>query len=239
MSISKVYENAAATVADVKDGATVLIGGTARDSEPTQLLVGLIANGARNLTCVCDFGSWDGADGVFRLAAAGRIARLISPCPFVGESGGGESGGVLQTLWASGELAVDVVPQGTLAERLRAAGAGIGGVFVPAGVGTRFARDKETRVIDGVDYVFEPPLRADFALLRAYRADRVGNLVYRGPQRFWNSVMATAARVCVAEVDEIGEPGAIDPELVITPGIFVNRVVATAPVSTAPVARED
>ena len=229
MSISKVYENAAAAVADVKDGATVLIGGTARDSEPTQLLVGLIANGARNLTCVCDFGTWDGADGVSRLAEAGQITRLISPWPFTGESGG-----VLQTLWASGELAVDVVPQGTLAERLRAAGAGIGGVFVPAGVGTRFARDKETRVIDGVEYVFEPPLRADFALLRAHRADKVGNLVYRGPQRFWNAVMATAASVCVAEVDQIGEPGAIDPELVITPGIFVNRVVATAPV-----ARED
>ncbi len=225
MSISKVYENAAAAVADVKDGATVLIGGTARDSEPTQLLVGLIANGARNLTCVCDFGAWDGADGVSRLAGTGQIARLISPCPFAGESGG-----VLQTLWASGELAVDVVPQGTLAERLRAAGAGIGGVFVPAGVGTRFARDKETRVIDGVEYMFEPPLRADFALLRAHRADKLGNLVYRGPQRFWNSVMATAARVCIAEVDQIGEPGAIDPELVITPGIFVNRVVATAPV---------
>ena len=226
MSISKVYENAAAAVADVKDGATILIGGTARDSEPTQLLAGLIANGARNLTCVCDFGAWDGTDCVFQLAEAGQIARLISPCPFVGESSG-----VLQTLWASGELAVDVVPQGTLAERLRAAGAGIGGVFVPAGVGTRFAQDKETRVIDGVEYVFEPPLRADFALLRAHRADKVGNLVYRGPQRSWNSVMATAARVCVAEVDQIGEPGAIDPELVITPGIFVNRVVATAPVS--------
>ncbi len=225
MSISKVYENAAAAVADVKDGATVLIGGTARDSEPTQLLVGLIANGARNLTCVCDFGAWDGADGVYRLAEAGQIAGLISPWPFTGESGD-----VLQTLWASGELAVDVVPQGTLAERLRAAGAGIGGVFVPAGVGTRFARDKETRVIDGVEYVFEPPLRADFALLRAHRADKLGNLVYRGPQRSWNSVMAPAARVCVAEVDQIGEPGAIDPELVITPGIFVNRVVATAPV---------
>ena len=226
MTISKVYENATVAVADVKDGATVLIGGTARDSEPTQLLAGLIANGARNLTCVCDFGTWDGADGVSRLAEAGQIAKLISPCPFIGESGG-----VLQTLWASGELAVDVVPQGTLAERLRAAGAGIGGVFVPAGVGTRFARDKETRVIDGVEYLFEPPLRADYALLRAHRADKMGNLVYRGPQRFWNSVMATAARVCVAEVDQIGDPGAIDPELVITPGIFVNRVVATAPVS--------
>ena len=226
MTTSKVYENALAAVADVKDGATVLIGGTARDSEPTQLLAGLIANGARNLTCVCDFGTWDGADGVSRLAEAGQIARLISPCPFIGESGG-----VLQTLWASGELAVDVVPQGTLAERLRAAGAGIGGVFVPAGVCTRFAQDKETRVIDGVGYLFEPPLRADYALLRAHRADKMGNLVYRGPQRFWNSVMATAARVCVAEVDQIGDPGAIDPELVITPGIFVNRVVATAPVS--------
>ena len=226
MTISKVYENATVAVADLKDGATVLIGGTARDSEPTQLLAGLIANGARNLTCVCDFGTWDGADGVSRLAEAGQIARLISPCPFIGESGG-----VLQTLWASGELAVDVVPQGTLAERLRAAGAGIGGVFVPAGVGTRFARDKETRVIDGVEYLFEPPLRADYALLRANRADKMGNLVYRGPQRSWNSVMATAARVCVAEVDQIGDPGAIDPELVITPGIFVNRVVATVPVS--------
>ena len=117
------------------------------------------------------------------------------------------------------------MPQGTLAERLRAAGAGIGGIFVPVGRGTRFAESKETRSINGVECVFEPPLRADFALIRGYATDHLGNLVYSGSQRGWNAVMATAARITIVEADTIGEPGTIDPELVVTPGIYVNRIV--------------
>ena len=226
MSFSKVYESAAAAVSDIGDGATALVGGTARDSEPSGLLAALAAGGVRGLTVVCDFGGWDGADGILALARAGCIAKVIAPSPFAGIGGG-----ILHQQWQAGLLDVEVVPQGALAERLRAAGAGIGGVFLPAGVHpagvlTRFAEGKERRTINGVECVLEAPLRADFALLRAARADTLGNLAYRGAQRGWNATMAAAARITIAEADHIGEPGDIDPELVITPGIYVNRIVA-------------
>ena len=224
MPFSKLYDSAAVAVADVKDGSTLLIGGATRGSEPSGLLAALLAGGAGNLTCVCDFAGWDGAPGLLALLREGRVSRIVSPCPFPG----GEDDPV-RGLAESGSLEVEVAPWGTLAERLRAGGAGIGGIFIPVGLGTRFAEGKETRTIDGVECVLEPPLRADFALLRAHRADTVGNLVYRGAQRGWNPAMATAARVAIAEVDHIGEPGAIDPELVITPGIFVNRLVRVSP----------
>ena len=228
MSFSKVYESAAAAVADIGAGATVLVGGTARDSEPAGLLAALAAGGVRGLTVVCDFGSWDGADGVLALARAGCIAKIIAPFPFAGIGGG-----ILHRQWQAGLLDVEAVPQGTLAERLRAAGAGIGGVFLPAGAhpagaSTRFAEGKERRTINGMECVLEAPLRADFALLRAAQADTMGNLAYRGAQRGWNATMAAAARITIAEADGIGEPGDIDPELVITPGIYVNRIVAAA-----------
>ena len=220
MTFSKLYDTSAAAVADIHDGATLLIGGATLSSEPTGLLAALLQAGAGGLTCVCDFAGWDGADGILRLTDAGRIARIISPFPFVGESGG-----IIQKQWQAGALTVEVIPQGTLAERLRAAGAGIGGVFTPVGLGTRFADGRETRAVNGVECVLESPLRADFALIRAARADTLGNLAYQGQQRGWNAVMAPAARITIAEVDAVGEPGAIDPELVITPGIYVNRVV--------------
>ena len=221
MSFSKVYESAAGAVADIGDGATALVGGTSRGSEPAGLLAALAARGVRGLTVVCDFGGWDGSDGVLALARAGGIAKIIAPLPFAGVGGG-----VLHQQWQAGELAVEVVSQGMLAERLRAAGAGIGGVFLPAGGQTRFAEGRERRTINGVECVLEAPLRADFALLRAARADTMGNLAYRGAQRGWNATMAAAARITIAEADYIGEPGDIDPELVITPGIYVNRIVA-------------
>ena len=238
MSFSKVYQSAAAAVADIGAGATVLVGGTTRGSEPAGLLAALAAGGARGLTVVCDFGGWDGADGVLALARAGGIAKIIAPFPFAGIGGG-----ILHRQWQAGELDVEAVPQGTLAERLRAAGAGIGGVFLPvgahpvgahptgvhpAGAPTRFAEGKERRTINGVECVLEAPLRADFALLRAAQADTMGNLAYRGAQRSWNATMAAAARITIAEADGIGAPGDIDPELVITPGIYVNRIVAAA-----------
>ena len=220
MALDKLYENTAAAVADVRDGATLLIGGTTRSSEPSGLLAALASGSAGNLTCVCDFAGWDGASALLDLLSSGRVSRIVSPCPF---PGGADD--TVQRLANSGILQVETVPQGTLAERLRAGGAGIGGVFIPVGLGTRFAEGKEVRTIDGVQCVLETPLRADFALLRAHRADSTGNLVYRGPQRGWNPAMATAARIAIAEVDHVGEPGSIDPELVITPGIFVNRLV--------------
>ena len=222
MTFSKLYDNPAAAVADICDGTTLLIGGTTRSSEPTALLAALLTNGVRDLACICDFADWDGSEGMLQLAHAERIAKIISPYPFTGENGG-----VIQQQWQSGALDVEVIPQGTLAERLRAAGAGIGGVFTPVGFGTRFAEGRETRTINGVECVLESPLRADFALIRAARADTLGNLAYQGWQRGWNAVMAPPARITIAEVDAVGEPGTIDPELVITPGIYVNRVVRT------------
>ena len=224
MTFSKLYDTPAAAVADIPDGATLLIGGATRNSEPTALLAALLTSGVRDLTCVCDFADWDGSEGILQLAHTERIASIISPFPFVGESGG-----VIRKQWQAGALALEVIPQGTLAERLRAAGAGIGGVFTQVGLGTRFADGRETRTINGVECVLESPLRADFALIRAHRADALGNLAYQGAQRGWNAVMAPAARITIAEVDTVGEPGAIDPELVITPGIYVNRVVHTPP----------
>ena len=226
MAFSKLYDSAQAAVADIPDGATILVGGVSGVNAPAGLLSALADRGVADLTCVCD-SNYYGAEALHRLVAAGCVSRIISPAPFTGRSGD-----PVHELWRTGAVTVDVVPWGTLAERMRSAGAGIGGVFLPVGIGTRFAEGRETRMVNGVECVFEPPLRGDFALVRAARADGVGNLAYDGPQRGWNSAVVSAARVAVAEVDQVVEPGNIDPELVITPGIFVNRVVqaGSAPV---------
>ena len=240
MPFSKLYDSPAAAVADIPDGATILLGGASSHDAPAGLLAALAQSGVRGLACVCDFAARRSADenddsdagggviaqlaggGVIaQLAGAGVIARIISPQPFAGTGGD-----ILRNLRAAGRLQIETLPRGALAERLRAAGAGIGGVFVPAAPGTRFAEGRETRVINGVTSVLETPLRADFALLRAARADTLGNLAYRGSQRAWNATMAPAARIAIAEADAIGPPGSIDPELVITPGIYINRIVA-------------
>lgn len=219
MASSKLYDSAAASVADIPDGATVLIGGASGANAPVGLMNALADRDVRDLTCVCD-SNYYGAEALNELVAAGCVSRIISPAPF---GPGGED--IVQGLWRSGDLTVEVVPWGTLAERMRSAGAGIGGVFLPVGIGTRFAEGKEIRVVNGVECMFEPPLRGDFALIRASRADSVGNLVYAGAQRGWNSAVVAAARVAIAEVDQVVETGGIDPERVITPGIFVNRIV--------------
>lgn len=219
MASSKLYDSAQAAVADIPDGATVLLGGVSGVNAPTALVSALANRSVRDLTCVCD-STYYGAEVLHRLISAGCVSRIISPAPF-----GSGKDDMVHELWRSGNLAVEVVPWGTLAERMRSAGAGIGGVFLPVGIGTRFAEGKEIRVVNGVECVFEPPLRGDFALIRASRADGVGNLVYAGPQRGWNSAVVSAARVAIAEVDDVVEPGSIDPERVITPGIFVNRIV--------------
>ena len=233
MPFSKLYDSPAAAVADIPDGATILLGGASSHDAPAGLLAALAQSGVRGLACVCDFAARRNADendvdpdpaagGVIaQLAGAGVIARIISPQPFAGTGGD-----ILRNLRAAGRLQVETLPRGILAERLRAAGAGIGGVFIPAAPGTRFAEGRETRVINGVTCVLETPLRADFALLRAARADTLGNLAYRGSQRAWNATMAPAARVAIAEADVVVPPGSIDPELVITPGIYINRIVA-------------
>lgn len=244
---SKIYPSPEAALEDLADGSVVLIGGFEGLGVPQALLRALLAKGAGNLTCICQ-GAWpwgppgNGVD-LDRLAASGQISKLIAPLPFLtgdlsessglsrarsgAESRGVESGGV-EDRWRSGLLEIETVPQGVLAERLRAGGSGLGGVFLPIGAGglsQAGAGQREVRRFDGQDHVFYPALHADFALLRAAAADPVGNLVYRGAQRNWNPVMAMAANLSVAEVDEILELGGLDPELVISPGIFVDRVV--------------
>ena len=219
MAFSKLYDTPDAAVADLWDGATILIGGAASRTEPKGLLAALLRHHATNLTVVGDFSQLDGRGAMLEMLRSGRVERVITPFEVAADDGNDS-----MMLELSGVEQV-AVPQGTLAERLRAAGAGIGGIFVPVGLGTRFAEGKETRSINGVECVFESPLRADFALIRGYATDHLGNLVYSGAQRGWNAVMATAARITIVEADTVGEPGTIDPELVVTPGIYVNRIV--------------
>jgi 3-oxoacid CoA-transferase A subunit len=211
----------------VFDGATILIGGFSGYGVPHSLIQELSKTGVKDLVCIFSAGdASDSSEAVFdvsRLVSAGQVRKLISPLPFYPGAGG-----VLEERWMAGELEIEVVPQGVLAERLRAGGAGLGGLFLPTGLGTRFAEGKEVRTLAGQDCLLEVPLTADFALLRADTADTLGNTTYSGVGRNWGPVMAMSASVTIVEVDEICEPGEINPELVITPGIFVNRIVRTA-----------
>ena len=221
----KVYPSPEAALADIAPGATVLIGGFAGLGRPEGLLRALVSNGVDGLTCICQ-GAWPQSPEIMdvaELVANGQVRKLIAPLGFY--SG---SGGPVEAFWQSGELDVETVPPGVLAERLRAGGAGLAGVFLPAAPSDRFLEGKEVRMFGVQGFVFESALRADFALLRAEEADTLGNLIYRGSQRNWNPVMAMAGRVSIAEVSLVHEPGGIDPEAVITPGIFVNRVVQAA-----------
>ena len=214
--VDKVLQTAAEAVAMVPDGATIMVGGFGVCGIPENLVAALYARGTRDLTIVSNNAGIDGF-GVGRLLAARQIRKMIST--YVGENK------EFERQYLAGELEVDLVPQGTFSERMRAAGAGIGGFFTPTGYGTLVAEGKETRVIDGRNYVFELPLRADFAFVRAWKGDRLGNLVYRKTARNFNPVMATAGRVTIAEVEQLVEPGEIDPDQVVTPGIFVQHVV--------------
>ena len=224
-NLNKVSDSAGAAIAGLGDGATVLIGGFAGHHQPTSLLQAVIASGVRGLTVITQgAGPPDsGNNTINALVEAGQVRRIISPLPF-----DPRLGGPVKRLWESGRLELEVQPVGVLTERIRSGGAGIGGSFIPTGAGTRFAGDREVRTIDGRDYVFQPAIRADFALLRAAVADTLGNLVYAGTGRNWNPIMAMSGRVAVAEVDEIREPGGIDPETVITPAIYIQRVVLSS-----------
>jgi 3-oxoacid CoA-transferase subunit A len=214
--MDKVLTTAAEAVALVPDGATIMVGGFGVCGIPENLVAALHARGTRNLTIVSNNAGLDGF-GVGKLLAARQVRKMIST--YVGENK------EFERQYLAGELEVDLIPQGTLSERMRAAGAGIGGFFTPTGYGTLIAEGKETRLIDGRNYVFESPLRADFAFVRAWKGDRLGNLVYRKTARNFNPVMATAGRVTIAEVEQLVQPGEIDPDHVITPGIFVRHVV--------------
>ncbi|WP_342799561.1 3-oxoacid CoA-transferase subunit A [Quadrisphaera granulorum] len=202
----------------VASGMTVLVGGFGMAGMPVALVDALIRHGADELTVVSN-NAGNGDTGLAALLAAGRVRKVICSFPRQSDSW------VFDGLYRAGRLELEVVPQGTLAERMRAAGAGIGGFFCPTGAGTLLAEGKETRVIDGREHVLEMPLRGDVALIGAHRADRAGNLVYRKTARNFGPVMATAAATTVVQVGGVVEVGALDPEAVVTPAIYVDHVV--------------
>jgi len=217
--ISKVVESAAAAVADLEDGATIMIGGFGLAGLPVALVDAVIDQGARDLTIVCN-NAGNGDTGLAALLKTKRVRKIICSYPRQTDSY------VFDALYRAGEVELEVVPQGNLVERIRAAGSGIGAFYTPTAAGTMLAAGKESRTFDGREYVLEYPIRADVALIKAYKGDRWGNLVYRKTARNFGPVMATAARCAVAQVEEIVELGALDPESIVTPGIFVTRVVA-------------
>jgi len=196
-----------------------MIGGFGLAGQPTELIDALLEQGARDLVIVNN-NAGNGETGLAALLKAGRVRKIICSFPRQADSQ------VFDALYRAGKIELELVPQGNLAERIRAAGAGIGGFYTPTAVGTPLAEGKEVRHIDGRDYILEYPLHADYALIKASRADRWGNLVYRKTARNFGPIMATASRVAVAQVDDIVELGELDPEAIVTPGLFVQRVVA-------------
>ncbi|MDP2016157.1 3-oxoacid CoA-transferase subunit A [Hydrogenophaga sp.] len=223
--INKIVGSVAEALAGVQDGATVLIGGFGTAGIPNELIDGLIAQGAKDLTVVNN-NAGNGDTGLAALLKTGRVRKIICSFPRQADSH------VFDALYRSGKLELELVPQGNLAERLRAAGAGIGAFFSPTGYGTELARGKETREIKGKGYVLETPIHGDVALIKAERGDRWGNLIYRKAARNFGPVMATAARLTVATVHEIAELGDIDPEHIVTPGIYVHKIVKIDRVAT-------
>lgn len=206
-------------VAGVEDGATVLVGGFGMAGMPVELIDALIRQGAGDLTVVSN-NAGNGDTGLAALLERGRVRKMICSFPRQADSW------VFDRLYRAGEVELEVVPQGNLAERMRAAGAGIGAFYSPTGVGTPLAEGKETREIDGRTYVLEHPIRGDLALVKAHLADEMGNLVYRRTARNFGPVMATAARTVAVQVDRVVPTGALDPEAVVTPSIYVDRVVS-------------
>jgi 3-oxoadipate CoA-transferase alpha subunit len=217
--IDKTVPDAAAAVAGIPDSSTVMIGGFGRAGQPVELIDALIEQGAGDLTIVGN-NAGNGDTGLAALLAKGRVRKIVCSFPRQHDSW------VFDALYREGRIELELVPQGNLAERIRAAGAGIGAFFSPTGVGTQLAAGKEAREIDGRQYVLEYPIKADYALVSALQGDRWGNLVYRETARNFGPIMASAATTTIVQVDEIVELGALDPEAVVTPGIFVNRVVA-------------
>ena len=216
--IDKIVASCEAALADLRDGATVMIGGFGTAGLPNELIDALIARSSKDLTIVNN-NAGNGDSGLAALIAAGRVRKIVCSFPRQADSHH------FDREYRAGRLELELVPQGTLAERIRAAGAGIGGFFTPTGYGTELAKGKETRLIDGRWQVFETPLHADYAFIKAERGDRWGNLVYRKTARNFGPVMAMAAKVTVATVHEVVPLGGLDPEAIVTPGIFVQRVV--------------
>ena len=229
--VDKVVSSFAKAVEDIPDGAVVMMDGFGGPGGmPQQLILALRDRGTRELTIISNtgglvgFGIIAGQPSVTHaiLIESGQVNRVIASFPV---SRSPSQPNPFELAYNRGEVDVEVVPQGTLAERIRAGGAGIAGFYTPTGVGTQVTEGKETRTIDGREYLMEYALTADYAFVRAFRADHLGNLVYRGTSRNFNQLMAAAARVTIAEVDEIVEPGGLDPEAVATPGVYVDRLV--------------
>jgi len=219
--IDKRFENAAAAVADIPDGATVMIGGFGEAGSPIELIHALIDQGARDLV-VINNNAGNGHVGLAALIAARRVRKMICSYPRSSHSR------VFPDLYRRGEIELEVVPQGTLAERIRAGGAGIPAFYTPTAVGTPLAEGKEVREFDGRTYVMERALTADVALVKGLRADRLGNVIYNKAARNFGPIMCMAARLTIVQVRETVEAGGIEPERVVTPGIFVDRVVTVA-----------
>jgi 3-oxoadipate CoA-transferase alpha subunit len=224
--IDKIVRSIAEALADIPDGATIMIGGFGTAGMPAELIDGLIAQGAKELTIVNN-NAGNGDTGLAALLKARRVRKILCSFPRQTDSY------VFDGLYRAGDIELELVPQGNLAERIRAAGAGIGAFFTPTGYATQLAEGKETRLIGGRGYVLEYPIHADYALIKAERGDRWGNLVYRMAARNFSPVMASAAKCTVVQVNEIVELGELDPEAIVTPGIFVKRMVHVPRVSHA------
>ncbi len=225
MSRTELFDSAIDAVAGIADSSTILVGGFGMAGMPTTLIDALIAQGAGELTIVSN-NAGNGDTGLAALLAAGRVRKVICSFPRQSDSY------VFDGLYRAGKVDLEVVPQGNLAERIRAAGAGIGAFFCPTAVGTPLADGKEASTIDGRDYVLEYPIRGDVALIGAHVGDRVGNLLYRKTARNFGPVMATAAALTIAEVSQVVATGSIDPEIVVTPGIYVDRILDLSHVNT-------
>ena len=216
--LDKRVKSVAEAVAGIRDGATVLIGGFGNAGIPVELIHAVIDHGARELTVVSN-NAGSGRTDLAALLAMGRVRKIVCSYPKT-------SGSVaFEELYAAGRIELELVPQGTLTERIRAGGAGIGAFYTPTAVGTMLAQGKEVRRLNGHDYVLEMPIKGDFALIQAKRADRWGNLIYHASARNFGPVMASAATVTAVQAGEIVELGALDPEAIVTPGIYVHRVV--------------
>ncbi|WP_285017439.1 3-oxoacid CoA-transferase subunit A [Novosphingobium sp. fls2-241-R2A-195] len=224
--IDKAIDGAAAAVADIHDGASVMIGGFGTAGMPDELIDALIARGVGDLTIINN-NAGNGEHGVAALIREGRVRKIV--CSFPRQSDSHH----FDAAYRAGKIELELVPQGNLAARIQAAGSGLGAIFTPTGYGTLLAEGKEVREIDGRHYVLEYPIQADFALIKAHKGDRWGNLVFRKTARNFGPIMAMAAKTTIAQVSQIVPLGDIDPEVVVTPGIFVQRVVEISPAHIA------
>ena len=233
MTINKVFSNCNVAVADIFDGATIMIGGFGSfGGLPINLIKALAARGAKELTVIANMGGVgyelshrikpEGYQDSGILFENGQVKKFIGSVPALG---GMPPTSPLERLYNEGKIEIETVPQGTLAERIRCGAGGLGGFYTPVGIGTVVEEGKEKKTIDGKEYILELPLYADFALIKAHYADKLGNLVYRGTARCFNPVMATAARMTIVEVDKMVEPGQLDPEVIVTPHVYVDRIV--------------